>query len=450
MIISRAELDLELGLKYYSSSSEGIGGRIRSVPEDFVVIEVNELGELAFPYASPPREGSGNFTWFILEKRKVDSITALKLVAKALGVSHKKFSVAGLKDARALTYQFACAEGVPPEDIVRVETPYVRVIAAFRMPFKLTPGMLFGNVFVIVVRDVSLSPSLVETRILKILKEIKANGGVPNYYGYQRFGTIRPNTHKIGRLIVKGMYKEAFEEAVLRVYPRESPWSKEAREYLAATGDLRGALKKFPPNLHHERTMIKYLARHPGDYVGAFRALPLSIRRLFIGAYQAYLFNRVLSRRIEHGLRIDRAYVGDIVAIYHKSGFKVRLRGILRVTDTNVSKINELIKRGQAHLVINVFGYRTKLAGGIQGEIEREILREEGISLADFMIKSIPEASSKGDVRRSCLNPLKLSFRVLKSSETLVEFSFLLTKGSYATVLLREFIKPKDIIAAGF
>lgn len=442
---SKAPLDLELGLEYYASETEGIGGRLRQEPEDFIVIEISEDGTAAYP---PPRgdTGQGNYVWFVMKKRKVDSITALKIIARIVGASYKRFTVAGLKDARAIAYQFACTEGVDVKLLSGARTEYVQVLSVFRRPFKLMPGMLFGNMFSITVRGIEVRSSEAEKRIEKILDELEMTGGAPNYYGYQRFGTVRPNTHKIGRYLLKGMFKEAFEEAVLKVYPNESPWAKEARIFLAQTGDFEAALKKFPLNLHHERVMLRRLARRPGDYIGAFRALPLSIRRLFIGAYQSYLFNRVLSRRIRYGLRIDYAYPGDYVAVYSRNGYRVRLRGTLKVTDTNKEKLNELIKRGFASLVINVFGYRTRLAGGVQGEIERSILREEGISLADFEVKSMPEAASKGDIRRCALNPMDFAYSISNSS---AKFSFTLLKGSYATVLLREFMKPHDIVAAG-
>ena len=442
---SKAPLDLELGLEYYASETEGIGGRLRQEPEDFVVIEISEDGTTAYP---PLRDstGQGNYVWFVVKKRKVDSITALKIIAKAVGVSHKRFTVAGLKDARAVAYQFACTEDVDVKILSGVRTEHVQVLSVFRRPFRLVPGMLFGNAFTVTVRGIEVRPPEAEERVKRILGELKIAGGAPNYYGYQRFGTIRPNTHKIGRYLLKGMFKEAFEEAVLKAYPNESPWAKEARIFLAQTGDFEAALKKFPPNLHHERVMLRWLARRPGDYIGAFRALPLSIRRLFIGAYQSYLFNKVLSRRIKCGLRIDYAYPGDYVAIYSRDGYRIRLRGTLKVTDTNREKLNELIKRGLASLVINVFGYRTRLAGGVQGEIERSVLREEGVSLADFQVKSMPEAASKGDVRRCALNPMNFTYSIGNSS---ARFSFTLLKGSYATVLLREFMKPRDIVAAG-
>ena len=440
---SLAALDLELGLKYYASSGEGIGGVIRRSYEDFIVVEISESGPV---YPADFDYGEGEYTWFVLKKWKVDSITATKIIAKKLGVSHKLFSIAGLKDAKAETYQLVCVEGVSPDEVLAVKSKYFEVVAAFRRPFKLTPGMLYGNQFTIVVREVR--GDNVRDRIDRITGELAEFGGAPNYYGYQRFGTIRPNTHVVGRYLVKRMFKEAFEEEVFRVYPNESPWAKEARIYARNTDDYTKAIEKFPPNLHHERELLRYLFRHPGDYLGAFRSLPLPVRRLFINAYQAYLFNKSLSARLERGLGIAEAYPGDLVALYDKSGYRLRRRGVIRTTDTNKEKVNELIRKGLAYLVLNVFGYGTQLARGEQGEIERKILREEGISLNNFKLKGLLGAESRGDLRRAALVPE--DFEYLVNEDRSVLFRFKLLKGMYATVLLREYMKPRDILGAGF
>ena len=45
-------LELLLGMKYYASDAEGIGGQLRSVPEDFIVEEIPlpEKGGTSGPY----------------------------------------------------------------------------------------------------------------------------------------------------------------------------------------------------------------------------------------------------------------------------------------------------------------------------------------------------------------------------------------------------------------
>ena len=435
-------------MRVYSTSADGIGGSIRSRLDDFLVVEVSldgipctpeNVGELGV-------NGEGEYTWFLLEKRGVDTITALRIIARTLGISHKRFSVAGLKDARAVTFQLACVRGVEPSELPKRPSDKVLIHAAFKMPFKLTPGMLYGNEFRIRVRGLTSTFSEAESRLRAVELELEEVGGAPNYYGYQRFGTIRPLTHVVGKHIVRGDFEMAVRELLTRVFPHESPRAKEARRYLSSTWDLRGALKLFPLRLHHERAILHYLVKHPGDYSGAIRTLPLQVRRLFVGAFQAYLFNLVVSRRLELGLPLSRAVVGDLVALYR--GWS--LSGVLRVNSANIEKVNELIATRRAEVVANVPGYKTVPAHGIPGEIEKEVLAKEGVSLDMFLVRRMPELSSRGTLRPIALRPLRMSYEIERTDEPTVLFCFTLRKGMYATVLLREFIKPEDPVSQGF
>jgi len=447
MRLTESKLERELWLTYYASDSPGIGGRIRERYEDFVVIEISEEGLLASEVKSVEAEGNGEYIWAVIEKRGVDSITAARIIARKLGLHPRYVSIAGLKDTRAVAYQFICIKGAKLEDVLEISSPSVRVIYALRRPFSLRPGMLYGNQFVITIRKSRFRSEELQERVKEITCEIKQFGGCPNYFGHQRFGTIRPNTHRVGYFLLRGMYEEAFEEVVAKIYDTENGEAVRARKFFAETRDAEEALKIFPYTLHHERTLLRFISKHPGNYKEAFRALPVSIRRLYIGAYQAYLFNKSLSRRLARGLRIDRAYVGDLVALYAGPGLRRKPVRVLLVTEDNIDEVNRLMKRGYYELVLNVFGYRTRLAKGVQGEIEQEILEEEGLTLGMFRVKHMPEVGSKGDIRRAAMMPEKFSFRVI---EDRVYMSFVLKKGMYATTLLREYMKPKDIIQAGF
>jgi tRNA pseudouridine13 synthase len=62
----------------------------------------------------------------------------------------------------------------------------------------------------------------------------------------------------------------------------------------------------------------------------------------------------------------------------------------------------------------------------------------------------MPEAATKGTVRPLALNPESLDWYCGKNDNAYINFSFTLRKGMFATVLLREFVKPKDPERARF
>ncbi|MEM2123067.1 MAG: tRNA pseudouridine(13) synthase TruD [Candidatus Bathyarchaeia archaeon] len=184
----------------------------------------------------------------------------------------------------------------------------------------------------------------------------------------------------------------------------------------------------------------------PGGYLEAFRALPPGLRRLFINAYQGYLFNRVLSLRVLEGLPLGRALKGDWVLVLTPRGFDPY--SPVKADGSSLNRLNRLLAEGKACLALPIFGYLSRLSDGEEGLLERRILEEEGIqSLKGFYIGALPEASGSGGLR-PVLAPIRsFSYETLERN---VKFTFFLYKECYASMLLREFMKPKDPVSAGF
>ena len=92
---------------------------------------------------------------------------------------------------------------------------------------------------------------------------------------------------------------------------------------------------------------------------------------------------------------------------------------------------------------------------GLQGEIEQAILEAENVTPEKFNIPFMPEATAEGRVR-AVLNPVwnllqeEISADSENKDKQMMKLGFTLNRGSYATVVLREFMKPQDLIAAGY
>ncbi len=125
--------------------------------------------------------------------------------------------------------------------------------------------------------------------------------------------------------------------------------------------------------------------------------------KLLISAYQSYLFNFWLINRIEQGI-YDNSIAGDII---NRDGI----------------------------VMGPMVGYKMRMVTDYALELENNILKDEGITIEDFRARKVI------GTRR----PIKVSLKkcsIDKVSEGL-KFSFFLPKGSYATVLMREFIKAE-------
>ena len=427
-MISASDRDRSLGVDYYITDSPGCGGVIKSCAEDFQVTEVFE--ELHYV--------GGRYLVLDVEKTNWDMHHLVREMARKLCISQKRFGWAGTKDKRAVTSQRISIMNLDESDLAKINLPDLKIKVLGRTNRAVALGDLLGNSFRIIIRDM-ICPDPA-ARMAGITQEIEKQRGVPNYFGVQRFGDSRPVTHKVGEALVRGKIEEAAFIYLALPFPGELPRTREAREKLWVNRDIPAALKEFPEYLHYELAMLNFLGEHPGDYAHSFDVLSVNLKRLFVHAYQSYLFNRILSRRLAAAMPLHRAVEGDVVC-FAKEGLP-NMDKVQKVTSENREAIERLAGRGRAFLTLPIIGFETAIGEGAQGEMERAILSEEGISQENFKVLENPDLGSRG-TRRAALCHVKPQIRV---EENLAELQFVLPKGSYATVVLREYMKSLDAI----
>jgi tRNA pseudouridine13 synthase len=259
--VEAKEYDAHIGMEVFTTQSPGIGGRLKKTPEDFVVQEIGLDGSIAplEPTAQEYPDQSGKFTVFFLVKRNLDSIQAIRKLSRSMGVSYKRFSYAGIKDRRAVTSQRVSFRGEPQELLGR-EISAVQVLHPHRATKTVVPGALQGNRFAITIREVEQTTKKALTYVESIHQEIQNAGGALNFFGPQRFGIIRPNTHLIGKQLVLENFKEA-----IRILLQGDAEPTVPNERASNGKALYG---------RYERAVTHYLNKHPGDYKGAFQVLP--------------------------------------------------------------------------------------------------------------------------------------------------------------------------------
>jgi len=198
--------------------------------------------------------------------------------------------------------------------------------------------------------------------------------------------------------------------------------------------------KKALPKKNYTSTINK-----DEDSLSAFHSLPKNLQKLFVHAYQSYLFNLILSQRMEQNLPFNVAIAGDVVCFHNEFGFPDPDK-VEKVTANKIEGMNRLLKRGRAFVSAPIFGYETEFADGVVGAIERKVLEGEAIEPDNFYIEKMPELSSKGTSRPVLLRvelKAEISDDELNPGQLKVKLNFFLPKGTYATVLLREYMKDK-------
>lgn len=166
-------------------------GRLRSSPEDFVVREW--LGFEA--------DGEGDHLLLKVRKRGANTQWVAKQLARLGKLHPRDVGFAGLKDRDAVAEQ---AFTVPARSAVGADWTALtgdgfEVLSCARTRRKLKRGALRGNGFQIVVREWRGDSDLLRQRLDAI-----AQGGVPNYFGPQRFGRDASNLRTAEAWFVEG------------------------------------------------------------------------------------------------------------------------------------------------------------------------------------------------------------------------------------------------------
>ncbi len=272
MIRSNRLIDHITGIKYYLLSTY-IDYPFRHSEKTFYVEEIVDLEALGFT------EEKTDYTVFLMTKRNIETIKAIEIIARVLGIPSSNIYYLGLKDKHATSKQYifiktAILRRKPPEslydDMIRLQhIGFVR-----RKPSR---KFLLGNKFKIIIENKDIVKDLES-----IMKEITSHG-LPNYYGYQRFGARRPNSHILGKFLLLNRYDLFTGELLNTIY------SYEYEEEIVARCAKRFSGKRF---IYEEL------------FSSVYKLFKTSTSRkriliLLLEAYLSYLFNALLNKTIE-------------------------------------------------------------------------------------------------------------------------------------------------------
>ena len=320
--------------------------RIKEKPEEFIVKEMSTI--------KPGKEG--RFTYFLLKKKNYNTMRAIERIANALHINAKKIGFAGNKDKIAITEQVCSVPEIEKGRLEKIKLTDIEITYLGKGNEPISLGDLKGNSFEIIVRNIDKKPKP-KTKFI-------------NFFGEQRFGRINA---PIGKAIVQKDFKKAVELMLSNKGPEEIK-------------------------------VRDYIQKNPTNYVGALKTLPMKLLKIYVHAYQSWIWNKIAEKNHDED--------------------KLPLVGF-----GTISENNDLTN----------------------------LLTEEKIKPRDFIIKEIPALSSEGDSRKVIaeakdlkigkleddeLNKGKLEPRVPNSRNKVsckkkVKIKFKLPKGSYAT----EFIK---------
>jgi len=160
--------------EYLQSVNGEIDFKFYQTPTDFVVDEI------------PVSEFKGKGNYLILHVKKVELTTwdMVAIFAEYMSIPAQKIGYAGLKDKHATTTQYISVDASYEKMLKKFYHKQIKILSTTRHSHSIRMGDLAGNRFSI---NLHFVDNIDAGKIEKVARRI-AKDGLPNYFGYQRFG----------------------------------------------------------------------------------------------------------------------------------------------------------------------------------------------------------------------------------------------------------------------
>lgn len=223
------ESKTDFQLPYITADFAGIGGKIRAMPEHFVVDEI--------PLYEP--EDEGQHLYVNITKVGLTTKEVQKELAKLFDLHRNDIGFAGMKDKFARTTQtFSISVGHGPTSIADASIKRIADALPVMVNWarlhknKLKTGHLLGNRFQIRVTSLNNPAGEASEQATNIVDKL-CQSGVPNYFGPQRFGHNGANVERGLEIIRSGERSRNRKDKWLQKFLISSYQSYLCNQYLA-------------------------------------------------------------------------------------------------------------------------------------------------------------------------------------------------------------------------
>jgi len=359
--------------RLYAYTHPKIDVRFTKNSSDFVVEEV------------PLYEFSGSGEHLVFKMRKKDTTTweALKILSEYCGIKQREFGYAGLKDKDGFTTQYISIHKKYEDKINNFSHDKIKIVEKTYHDNKLKIGHLKGNRFFIRLKKVNPTQATIIKEVSKKISDF----GIPNYFGYQRFGKDGDN-FELGREILEGKRNERNKKK--RNFFISAYQSHLFNLWLSKRVEISKLFESFS-----EKELFE-LFNYPKEVVKLIKKQKNYFKLLPGDRLSHYPFGRIflcedLESESERFLKKDITVTGLLV------------------------------------------GKKTPKAEGVAGNLEKDFAK----SSEKF------EEKLNGARRFAWIFPEDLK-TAYKEQEAWMELSFFLPKGSYATTLLDELLHKES------
>lgn len=396
-----------------------------------------------------------DYLQFVMYKENMDTSFASKEIVRRVNQRKVRMGYAGMKDKRGVTSQFCTLYRQEPQVLEGINkggqgggntqkggVSILRVGNFEYVSKELSLGMLNGNRFDVVLRNVDASNATGEDRIPETKECLKAAAialrerGFINYFGMQRFGKYY-DTHKVGLCILKGNFQGAVD-VIMQPKPDETPryamvrdkWAKrfdklddnanDQEREKAEANCARDVLRAFGRFMTCEMSILNSLARKPCDYRRAFGCIAKNMRMMFLHAVQSIVWNKVASSRID--TLGPEVVVGDLVLTADKTADEGG-SGTSGLEGKSVKVVDAADVANRTYdmtdVVLPLVGTKIQYPENESGAVFDSFLADHGVTKRHFSKVQDRDLTFKGDYRKLVCKPTDVDFEILEYTDPL-------------------------------
>ena len=200
----------------YLEDNSKINFKFEQNKDDFIVDEIG----IEF-------KNRGNFTILHVKKVELTTWDMIAAFAQFLNIPAEKIGYAGLKDKHATTTQYISIESKFEKQLKKFKHPQIKILKSLRHTHSIRMGDLVGNRFSINLFEVDkIEAGRIQKRALK-----SAKNGLPNYFGYQRFGRDEDSIEQAKAMIAGDLHisDAKLKKFLISIYQSQffNDWLKE-------------------------------------------------------------------------------------------------------------------------------------------------------------------------------------------------------------------------------
>ncbi len=205
--------------------------------------------------------GTGSYLILKIKKTDMSTLKLITVLAKATGLQERDIGYAGLKDKSATTIQYiSIPKNVEKELNKNLTTQKIEILERTYNKAPIKIGHLKGNNFSICLHNINSSDAKFFNTIAKKMQK----DGIPNYYGYQRFGEDSRSYLQGKEIAHSGKkLKGSREKLLVSAYQSYlfNKWLQQRVKLstIIASNNIEVATKK----LNYPLELVKVLAKQP-------------------------------------------------------------------------------------------------------------------------------------------------------------------------------------------